>query len=100
MTDPIETPEAFTSRLVCNAHDYDAALPLIRSRDAAVRREAIREAADWLARCVPDEPTERNEWQQALVEAADSLCAIADGAPKDSGAVRWPLRALAGGSDG
>lgn len=67
----------------------------IRARDAAVRREALREAADWLARCVPDEPTERNEWQQVLVEAADSLCAIADGAPKDSGAVRWPLRALA-----
>lgn len=108
MTDPIESAEAFASRLsdlMCISHgdNFVWAGPnvaaAILARDAAVRREALREAADWLARCVPDEPTERDEWQQVLVEAADSLCAIADGAPKDAGAVRWPLRALAGGSD-
>ena len=99
MTDPIESPSDFAARIIAEARDLVFASSLvereIRARDAAVRREALREAADWLARCVPDEPTERNEWQQVLVEAADSLCAIADGAPKDSGAVRWPLRALA-----
>ena len=43
----IESAEAFASRLVCNAHDYDAAYPLIRSRDRAVRAAALREAAEW-----------------------------------------------------
>lgn len=88
--------DAGCCRYCCDCHDEGHVSGYKLGRVAG-----LREAADWLARCVPNEPSERNEWQQVLVEAADSLCAIADGAPKDAGAVRWPLRALAtGGSDG
>lgn len=55
MTRPeVESAEAFTSRLLLGAHDYDSALPFILARDAAIRAEALREAADWLASKVAD----------------------------------------------
>lgn len=81
MTDPIESPEAFTSRLVCNAHDYDAALPLIRSRDAAVRREALAPFAWAIAeafRCEKDIEI-RVGSLTTVVTAADVRLALATG---------------------
>lgn len=113
MTD-LETPEQFVWTLTAGAEDVgqvdvahlltedDVASWLsaaIRARDAAVRREALREAADWLARCVPDEATERNEWQQVLADAADSLCAIADWAPKSPADVTIPTLATGDADD-
>lgn len=78
MTDPIESPEAFTSRLVCNAHDYDAALPLIRSRDAAVRREALREAARVCDVAADDYRNRRTTPNWTAEDAATRIRALAD----------------------
>ena len=99
MTAPIESAEAFVDRVQeeCTGVDLDEMtgrwLVQQKDRDRAVRAEALREAADWLERCCPQEPSERNEWQQVLVEAAEGLCAIADGAPKSPNDVPIPTLA-------
>lgn len=52
MTDP-ESPEAFAGRL-WPLETVEEIAPLIRSRDAAIRAEALREVVAWLASKVAD----------------------------------------------
>lgn len=80
MTD-IESPEAFTSRLVCNAHDYDSALPLIRSRDRAVRRRPAELLASWV------QLAREGAFGQAYEECVDDcdcVVCVTEGALADS----------------
>jgi hypothetical protein len=74
----VESALAFTSRLVESTHDYDSAYPLIAARDAAIRREAFREAAEVCRRMVVG----GRAWTHEQAVAADALFAAAENIEK------------------
>ena len=87
MTDPIESPEVFWAHLCSHVTRYDAkhgldfVLPLIRSRDRAVRREALAPFAWAIAeafRCEKDIEI-RVGSLTTVVTAADVRLALATG---------------------
>lgn len=80
--DDIESAHDFVvSWCVDDNGDTEALVAYVTARDAAIRaaarREALLWAAEWLGRGVPDEPTERTDVQQALVEAEQELTRLA-----------------------
>lgn len=88
----IESAEAFTLRVAAalgcrvtpdfEAREVAAAQAMVADRDAAIRAEALREAADWLTRNVSDPDCERAEWERIVTEAAAELVALADKVPR------------------
>lgn len=92
MTNPIESPEAFAARCFCE-EGYPARevehcslghiiIRNIRARDAAVRREALREAADLLESAAA-RASAYGDRHALLLDASRAILALATGDADD-----------------